>query len=375
MAGTADYESAYVAKTFTVNKASVSVFMADADVVYTGSGQALSTTVTNESGTALTVDVDYGYKDANGNTVASPVDAGVYTVTATVNSNKYQGSATGTLTILQAPLTITANDQIKEYLEANPTLTLTYAGFLNSEDSSTLTTQATVGTAADENSALGNYGIVVYGSVATNYNITHVDGTLTVDKNTITITLTDKVQIYTGSGFAVTATPAVADVNVVVTYADAAGAVVASPINAGAYTVTATVDDALYRGTQTGTLTIGKATATVTLGDLAATYDGSAKVAAITTEPAGLTVNLIYSQGETVIAPITAVEAVEAVAAVLYVEGDTLPDGKNVGDVKTAAVVAVTAVAGVTGPSNAGTYSVVGSVNEDNYQGLPLLIW
>ena len=60
VAGTDDYESAYVAKTFTVTKAPSSVFMADAYGVYTGLGQALSATVTNESGTALTVDVDVG---------------------------------------------------------------------------------------------------------------------------------------------------------------------------------------------------------------------------------------------------------------------------------------------------------------------------
>ena len=57
------------------------------DGVYTGSGQELSTTVTNESGTALTVDVDVVYKDASGNTVASPTDAGVYTATAAVNND------------------------------------------------------------------------------------------------------------------------------------------------------------------------------------------------------------------------------------------------------------------------------------------------
>ena len=238
VAGTDDYESAYVAKTFTVSKAAASVFVADANVVYTGLGQAISTTVTNESGTALTVDVDVVYKDASGNTVASPTDVGVHTVTATVNDTKYSGSTTSTLTILQAPLTVTADDQTKEYLEANPAITLTYNGFLASDDSSVLTTQATFGTAAAENSVLGSYGIVVYGAVATNYSITHVDGTLTIEKNTIGITLTDTSQTYTGSGLAVTATPALADVTVVVTYADSASAAVVSPTNAGTYTVT-----------------------------------------------------------------------------------------------------------------------------------------
>ncbi|RTZ62940.1 MAG: hypothetical protein DSZ35_12200, partial [Verrucomicrobia bacterium] len=272
-------------------------------------------------------------------------------------------------------MTITADDQTKEYLQANPALTLTYTGFQNGEDSSVLSTQATVGTGADASSSLGEYGIVVYGAAAANYVITHVDGTLTVEKNTIVITLSGTSVTYTGSAFAVTATPSVADVSVVVTYADAAGAAVASPTNAGTYTVSATADSSLYQGTQTGTLTIAKATATVTLSDLAATYDGSAKLAATTTVPAGLTVDLTYSQGSTLVAPIAAVAAVtavDAVAEVLYVTGDTLPDDKVVGDVKTAAVAAVAAVVavtGVTGPSNAGSYAIVGSVNEDNYSG------
>ena len=322
----------------------------------------MTASVADSGGAALTVGVDIVYTDASGSAVASPTVVGDYTVTATVNDTKYGGSATETLTILKAPLTITADDQTKEYLQANPTLTLTYTGFQNSEDSSVLSTQATVGTGADASSSLGEYGIVVYGAAAANYVITHVDGTLTVEKNTIVITLTGTSVTYTGSAFAVTATPSLAGVSVVVTYADAASAAVASPTNAGTYTVSATADSSLYQGTQTGTLTIAKATATVTLSDLAATYDGSAKLAATTTVPAGLTVDLTYSQGSTLVAPIAAVAAVtavDAVAEVLYVTGDTLPDGKVVGDVKTAAVAAVTAVAGVTGPSNAGTYSIV----------------
>jgi hypothetical protein len=304
--------------------------MADADVVYTGSGQALSTTVTNESGTALTVEVDVVYKDASGNTVASPTDAGVYTVTATVNDNRYKGSATGTLTILQAPLTVTADAQSKEYLQANPALTLTYTGFLISDDSSILTTQAIVGTAAAENSWLGNYGIVVYGAVAANYTIVHVDGTLTIEKNTVGITLTGTSQTYTGSGLAVTATPAMADVTVVVTYADSASAAVVSPTNAGTYTVTATLDDALYRGTQSGTLTIGKATADVTLGSLANTYDGTEKVASVTTTPSGLTVDVTYSQGERnlTLVPSKDPAYLQSVAAAVEHGDDVLADVK-----------------------------------------------
>ena len=44
-----------------------------------------------------------------------------------------------------------------------------------------------------------------------------------------------------------------------------------------------------------GTLKVEKATATVTLASLAQDYDGNARAATATTDPAGLTVALTYS--------------------------------------------------------------------------------
>jgi hypothetical protein len=70
----------------------------------------------------------------------------------------------------------------------------------------------------------------------------------------------------------------------------------------------------------TGNLTISKATASVTLGDLTPTYDGTAKAASATTVPVGLTVALTY-------------------------DGSAAP------------------------PTNAGSYAVVGTIVDDNYQG------
>ncbi len=51
----------------------------------------------------------------------------------------------------------------------------------------------------------------------------------------------------------------------------------------------------LLRASATGSLVISKALANVTLGNLAATYDGSAKTASAATTPEGLTVNLTYN--------------------------------------------------------------------------------
>ena len=68
------------------------------------------------------------------------------------------------------------------------------------------------------------------------------------------------------------------------------------------------------------TLTIAQASATVTLGNLTQTYDGNAKAASATTNPSSLTVTFTYNGS-------------------------------------------------ATAPTDAGSYSVVGTINDANYQG------
>src|SRR5512139_958989 len=67
-----------------------------------------------------------------------------------------------------------------------------------------------------------------------------------------------------------------------------------APTNAGSYTVIGTVVDVNYAGAATNTLTIAKSNAVVTLGNLSQVYDGTAKSASATTVPPGLTVTLTY---------------------------------------------------------------------------------
>jgi pyrimidine deaminase RibD-like protein len=70
---------------------------------------------------------------------------------------------------------------------------------------------------------------------------------------------------------------------------------VTPPTAAGSYTVVVTVNDPNYAGSQTGTLVIGKATAVVAFGSLATVYDGNAKTATATTSPPALNVTFSYN--------------------------------------------------------------------------------
>lgn len=86
----------------------------------------------------------------------------------------------GTLTITEAPLTITAKSYTREEGTDNPTLEATYNGFKNGESQSVLTQKPKITTNATSSSAPGVYDIIVSDADAQNYTISYVWGTLTI---------------------------------------------------------------------------------------------------------------------------------------------------------------------------------------------------
>lgn len=114
----------------------------------------------------------------------SPV--GSYPITCSggsaTNYNLICGT-TGTLTVTKAPLTITANNASRYWGVENPTFSVNYSGFKNYENQSVLTELPQLSCSAVRLSPSGQYSIVVTGGTAPNYDITRVNGTLTVNKN------------------------------------------------------------------------------------------------------------------------------------------------------------------------------------------------
>lgn len=163
--------------------------------------------------------------------------------------------------------------------------------------------------------APGSTSLVVY-ATDVDGNSTPQTVNITVPKLPATVTLASLSQTYTGSPLTASATTNPSDLAVTFTYDGSSTA----PTNAGSYAVVAVINDAVYEGTANGTLVIAKAAATASLGSLAQTYDGSAKAATATTSPAGLVVTFTY-------------------------------DGS------------------ATAPTNAGSYAVIGTINDINYAG------
>ena len=175
----------------------------------------------------------------------------------------------GTLTITEAPLTVTAAAASREYGDANPSLTVSYNGFKNGENESVLTTKPTAACTATATSAVGQYDITVSGGAAQNYKFTYVGAKLTVNKAPLTVKADDKSRVegtanpeltVSYTGFKNGETEAVLDTKPTVTTT----ATTTSP--AGTYPITVSGGSAKNYNLsyQNGTLTVTAGALTVT---------------------------------------------------------------------------------------------------------------
>ena len=113
-------------------------------------------------------------------TPTSPV--GEYDIVASRGSitNENVTFVRGTLTVTKAPLTISAGDYAKMQGEPNPAFAASYSGFKNDENESVLLQKPVITCDATEDSEPGTYPVTVSGAEAENYEISYVNGTLTI---------------------------------------------------------------------------------------------------------------------------------------------------------------------------------------------------
>jgi trimeric autotransporter adhesin len=93
----------------------------------------------------------------------------------------------GTLEIIKAPLTVTAENKTRIYNQPNPALTFTISGFIPGENKSVINLLPVASTAATTGSDAGSYDITVSGAADDNYSFNYVKGTLTVNRADQTI--------------------------------------------------------------------------------------------------------------------------------------------------------------------------------------------
>jgi rhamnogalacturonan endolyase len=292
-----------------------------------------------------------------------------------------------TITLPPAGQTVTVGDNVTFTVAASGTAPFSYlwrfAGVPLLGNPTALTD--TLVLANVTTAAAGDYDCVVTNIAGT---VTSAAATLTVNKAPATVTLGVLNSVYNGAPFATTATTAPAGLAVDITYDGSPTA----PTNAGSYAVVATVNDANYTGSASGTLTIAPAPAGVTLGNLAQTYTGTPRPVTVGTDPAGLGVTLAYNGSATaptnvgsyaVVATVSDPNYVGSASATLVISQasatvvldhlvqayDGTPKTVGVTTTPTGLTVTVTYDGGATPPTYPGSYAVVATINDANYQG------
>ena len=259
-------------KVFTIAPCPVEiVWSGAANFTYDGTDHSSNITATakTENG-AVNVKISFSYK-AHGATTFTPVtevkNAGTYTATAEISNDNYTISSndTKTFTIGQKALTVTAEDKTVTYGDSVP-YTATYNGLLDCDKGKLGTPNFTC-----NYNKVGTYSITVDGLENSNYAITYVNGTLTVNERTITLDWgTANSFVYDGTAH--TLKPAAK--NVVI--GDDLGLAInvtgenisdSSAINVGTYTATASITNINYviaESSKTATFTITARALTIT---------------------------------------------------------------------------------------------------------------
>ena len=263
-------------KVFTIAPCPVKIEWSGAvDFTYDGTDHRSNITATarTENGAAVNGNIfkiSFSYK-AHGATTFTPVtevkNAGTYTATAEISNHNYtiSANAAATFTIGQKALTVTAEDKTVTYGDSVP-YTATYSGLLDCDKGKLGTPNFTC-----NYNEVGTYSITVDGLENSNYAITYVNGTLTVNERTITLDW-GTANSFVYDGIAHTLKPDAKNIvigddlglAITVTGKNISGS---SAINVGTYTATASITNKNYvlaESSKTATFTITARAITIT---------------------------------------------------------------------------------------------------------------
>ncbi|WP_462280173.1 MBG domain-containing protein [Salinivirga cyanobacteriivorans] len=112
------------------------------------------------------------------------------------NNYDFQSYTNGVLAIQKAPLNITADNLVKNYGDSIPDLTMSFNGFVNSEDFSVLDDLPEISTTATMESSSGIYPINLTDGLDNNYSYNLNNGELTITKSIIEVAVLDTTKTY-----------------------------------------------------------------------------------------------------------------------------------------------------------------------------------
>jgi gliding motility-associated-like protein len=277
--GNATYNPAASAiQTLTVSKASLTVTANNKSKVYGASDPVLDFTPTGSLFNGDTYSVISGVTLSTSTGSSATFGTHTISISGGISNNYDITHVNGTLTVSKASLTVTASNKTKVYGAADPVLDFIASGTLYYSDTYSVITGVGLSTTTGAAASSGTHTITISGGLAANYNVIHVNGTLTVNKASLTVTANDKTKVYGAADPVLDYTPSgtlyYTDTYSVITGVTLNTSTGASAIY-GTHTITAAAGTASNYNVIhiNGTLTVSKAAAlTVTANDKSKVY-------------------------------------------------------------------------------------------------------
>jgi uncharacterized delta-60 repeat protein len=407
--GDANYIGGSSAKApFTIGQATPTVTASAANITYTGMAYPNSDVTVSVTGVGNAPisdgSVSYTYYNQDMNQLSGPpTAAGTYSVIATWSGDANYASAQSN----DVPFVINPVINNGQAIVTASAATITYNGSPYPSSDITVTVTGTDDTPISDGSFTyayfdasnnllsgaptnaGSYSVIVTWSGDVNYaSASSAQTPFTINQATATVSLSNLTQTYNGSPLSATAATNPNGLSVSITYNGSPTA----PTTAGSYAVLATVNNPNYQGSASGTLLINKAAATVSLSSLTDTYNGSPQSAVVTTNPSGLSVNVTYNGSPTaptnagsyaVVATVNNPNYQGSASGTFVIHQATatvtlsnlnqtytgLPLSASAATNPNGLSVSITYNGSPTAPTNAGSYAVLASISNPNYQG------
>ena len=192
--GAADpnYNITYAAGTLTVDKVPLTITADDKTKILGDPLPALTVSYTG----LVNADIAPATRAILSTTASQSSPLGTYPITATgaADPNYNISYVSGTLSIVNALLTITVENKSKIYGDGIPVLTVSYSGLIDGDLAPS--TPPTISTTATSSSPTGVYPVTATGASDPKYFMIYVQGSLTVSKAPLNITADDKTKYY-----------------------------------------------------------------------------------------------------------------------------------------------------------------------------------
>ena len=183
-------KQAYSSPQYTINDAHIIEMISFSEDEFYYTGQAPTITWTNNvEGYTASLTIPPLKADVGNYEELIPV-------TFTKGNESFTANVVYRYTIKPTKLTAKVANTNREYGEENPQFSISYSGFIGSDNENVLITRPIASTTAVKTSNVGEYPITISGGYAVNYELEYEPGVLTVAKAPLSAKVNDATKVY-----------------------------------------------------------------------------------------------------------------------------------------------------------------------------------